>query len=303
MTVNLGGLSGIMLDKMIFTNKKDNFTNCIKFGEKSISVNGHEFWWLVSENQMRNFGYEIKDSNGARYYQRKGGTKSLKVKLLKVDEESIRDEINNLTYIAENQFTNKAISYLYIGEFYAEVMLTEIKFSKYLINKRYVQAEFTFYSDNWTWYKDTKIDYNPTLYQEQHIDLWREYRTLRGYPYGYEVNTNLNFNIPASFGDYAKAHAIIRLYGNSSSPFISDGIKRGAEITLLDGDYLEINTKNKTVVLHKANGTSESVFEKRMMSSDGSIFQNLSLPCTILASKGQKFDMVISEERGSPLWI
>lgn len=291
-----------MLDKMILTSKKDDFTNCIKFGEKSISVNGHEFWWLVNENQMRDFGYEMKDQNGARHFRRKGGTKSLKVKLLKVDEQSIKNEVNNLTFMAEKQFTKKNVSYLYIGEFYAEVMLMEIKFSDYLINKRYVQAEFSFYSDDWTWYKDTKVDYNPSLYQEQHIDLWREYRNFRGYPYGYESNANLNFNIQASFGDYAKAHAIIRLYGNSTNPFISDGIKRGADVTLLDGDYLEINTKNKTVILHRANGYSESVFEKRMMSSDGSMFQNLLLPCTILATKGQKFDMVISEERSSPLW-
>lgn len=292
-----------MLDKMIFTNKKDDFTNCIKFGEKSISVNGHEFWWLANENSIRDFLYEIQENNGARYYRRKGGTRPLNAKLLKVDEENIRNEINNLTFMAETQFAKKKTSYLYVGECYAEVMLMEIKFSEYLINKRYVRAEFTFYSDDWTWYKDTKIYYNPKLYQEHHMDLWREYRPRRGYPYGYEVDSNLKLNIPPSFGDYAKAHAIIRLYGNSSSPYISDGVKRGADVTLLDGDYLEINTKNKTVILHKVNGTSESAFEKRMISNDGSVFQNLSLPCKILAPKGQKFDMIISEERGTPLWI
>lgn len=289
---------------MIFTLNKDNdkSKNRIVFGEETLDINGNPYWAFIDENEIRDCLFEPVENAGRIKYARKGGSKILKVKMLSKDSRSIKEELNKITLILSWQFERNQEGYLFVNDWYANTQLVEIKFNNYTKRDWFIELELTFHSDDWTWYKDTKIDYNPSLYQEQHIDLWREYRNYRGYPYGYESNANLNFNIQASFGDYAKAHAIIRLYGNSTNPFISDGIKRGADVTLLDGDYLEINTKNKTVILHKANGYSESVFEKRMMSSDGSIFQNLLLPCTILATKGQKFDMVISEERSSPLW-
>lgn len=289
---------------MIFTLNKDNdkSKNRIVFGEETLDINGNPYWAFIDENEIRDCLFEPVENAGRIKYARKGGSKILKVKMLSKDSRSIKEELNKITLILSWQFERNQEGYLFVNNWYANTQLVEIKFNNYTKRDWFIELELTFHSDDWTWYKDTKIDYNPSLYQEQHIDLWREYRNYRGYPYGYESNANLNFNIQASFGDYAKAHAIIRLYGNSTNPFISDGIKRGADVTLLDGDYLEINTKNKTVILHKANGYSESVFEKRMMSSDGSMFQNLLLPCTILATKGQKFDMVISEERSSPLW-
>lgn len=289
---------------MIFTLNKDNdkSKNRIVFGEETLDINGNPYWAFIDENEIRDCLFEPVENAGRIKYARKGGSKILKVKMLSKDSRSIKEELNKITSILSWQFERNQEGYLFVNDWYANTQLVEVKFNNYTKRDWFIELELTFHSDDWTWYKDTKIDYNPSLYQEQHIDLWREYRNYRGYPYGYESNANLNFNIQASFGDYAKAHAIIRLYGNSTNPFISDGIKRGADVNLLDGDYLEINTKNKTVILHKANGYSESVFEKRMMSSDGSMFQNLLLPCTILATKGQKFDMVISEERSSPLW-
>lgn len=289
---------------MIFTLNKDNdkSKNRIVFGEETLDINGNPYWAFIDENEIRDCLFEPVENAGRIKYARKGGSKILKVKMLSKDSRSIKEELNKITSILSWQFERNQEGYLFVNDWYANTQLVEVKFNNYTKRDWFIELELTFHSDDWTWYKDTKIDYNPSLYQEQHIDLWREYRNYRGYPYGYESNANLNFNIQASFGDYAKAHAIIRLYGNSTNPFISDGIKRGADVNLLDGDYLEINTKNKTVILHRANGYSESVFEKRMMSSDGSMFQNLLLPCTILATKGQKFDMVISEERSSPLW-
>ena len=289
---------------MIFTLNKDNdkSKNRIVFGEETLDINGNPYWAFIDENEIRDCLFEPVENAGRIKYARKGGSKILKVKMLSKDSRSIKEELNKITSILSWQFERNQEGYLFVNDWYANTQLVEVKFNNYTKRDWFIELELTFHSDDWTWYKDTKIDYNPSLYQEQHIDLWREYRNYRGYPYGYESNANLNFNIQASFGDYAKAHAIIRLYGNSSNPFISDGIKRGADVSLLDGDYLEINTKNKTVILHRANGYSESVFEKRMMSSDGSMFQNLLLPCTILATKGQKFDMVIPEERSSPLW-
>lgn len=289
---------------MIFTlNKdKDKSKNKIVFGEETLDINGDPYWAFIDENEIRDCLFEPVENAGRIKYARKGGSKILKVKMLSKDSRSIKEELNKITSILSWQFERNQEGYLFVNDWYANTQLVEVKFNNYTKRDWFIELELTFHSDDWTWYKDTKVDYNPSLYQEQHIDLWREYRNYRGYPYGYESNANLNFNIQASFGDYAKAHAIIRLYGNSTNPFISDGIRRGADVTLLDGDYLEINTKNKTVILHRANGYSESVFEKRMMSSDGSMFQNLLLPCTILATKGQKFDMVISEERSSPLW-
>lgn len=289
---------------MIFTLNKDNdkSKNRIVFGEETLDINGNPYWAFIDENEIRDCLFEPVENAGRIKYARKGGSKILKVKMLSKDSRSIKEELNKITSILSWQFERNQEGYLFVNDWYANTQLVEVKFNNYTKRDWFIELELTFHSDDWTWYKDTKIDYNPSLYQEQHIDLWREYRNYRGYPYGYESNANLNFNIQASFGDYAKAHAIIRLYGNSTNPFISDGIKRGADVTLLDGDYLEINTKNKTVILHRANGYSESVFEKRMMSIDGSMFQNLLLPCTILATKGQKFDMVISEERSSPLW-
>ena len=289
---------------MIFTLNKDKekSKNKIVFGEETLDINGNPYWAFIDENEIRDCLFEPVENAGRIKYARKGGSKILKVKMLSKDSRSIKEELNKITSILSWQFERNQEGYLFVNDWYANTQLVEVKFNNYTKRDWFIELELTFHSDDWTWYKDIKIDYNPSLYQEQHIDLWREYRNYRGYPYGYESNANLNFNIQASFGDYAKAHAIIRLYGNSSNPFISDGIKRGADVSLLDGDYLEINTKNKTVILHRANGYSESVFEKRMMSSDGSMFQNLLLPCTILATKGQKFDMVISEERSSPLW-
>jgi len=289
---------------MIFTlNKdKDKSKNKIVFGEETLDINGDPYWAFIDENEIRDCLFEPVENAGRIKYARKGGSKILKVKMLSKDSRSIKEELNKITSILSWQFERNQEGYLFVNDWYANTQLVEVKFNNYTKRDWFIELELTFHSDDWTWYKDTKVDYNPSLYQEQHIDLWREYRNYRGYPYGYESNANLNFNIQASFGDYAKAHAIIRLYGNSTNPFISDGIKRGADVNLLDGDYLEINTKNKTVILHRANGYCESVFEKRMMSSDGSMFQNLLLPCTILATKGQKFDMVISEERSSPLW-
>ena len=306
-----------MLDKMTFCNFKPNVpafgksNNTIEFGNQTLSIDGKNYWCFLDKNGIRDFAYEYESDVGKRNFKRKGGTKTVTCKMHSVDCESIRNELNKLSYLVDNQFdmmnSYYPTSYLVIGECYAEVRLVEVKFSDYLLDDYHTKLEFTFLSDDWVWYKDTVISYDPNLYANIE-DFWRDYNGngKRGYNYGYGGSGDYESTIHPSLVNVANnstAHVELYLYGLFDNPYIMfNGLKKGITGRLSEGDDILLSTRNKSVTLFKSNGNQENIFSRRLKDSYFSVFRKLTLPCNITVPRGLKFSLVISEERGSPLW-
>lgn len=302
-----------MLDKITFCTKRKNnklygdSSTTIEFGKQTISIDGKKYWCFINESSIRNFEYDI-DSNDN--FKRKGNDKSIICKILSIDNESIYQEINKLSYIVDYQFDElrhtKKKSFLYIGDFYAEVDLIGIKFSKYLINNHYMQLEFIFSSDDWIWYRDININYDPNIYDD--AEFWREYKNGgRGYDYGYGFSNNIIKTINPSIANGSfrtLAHIEIYFYGAFENPYIDfSGIKKGVYQKIKDDEYIIFSSREKTIKLIEKNGEYKNLFDKRMINDVFPTFGKIILPCTIKLPTGMKFSIIIREERSSPLWI
>lgn len=124
------------------------------------------------------------------------------------------------------------------------------------------------------------------------------------YPYGYNYDfggTVVGVSELAEEGTDPAGYKLI-IYGRTSSPRVRlNGIWRGATVDLYDGERLEIDSINKTVLKITETDTY-NVFASRLK-GDTSIFDKIAPGQTEIMWNGKfDFDLIMCEERREPRW-
>ena len=274
-----------MLEKFTYTN---HINETLEFGKDSLFVN---------ENDLRDFAWDITSKNNRISGFKKGIVSKTIPVILKCETESEGISLRNRLFeVFEKDVLAKKHGKIHIGDYYLQCYITGSKKTEYLINRNYMVISLTVQTDFPEWIKKTVSNYVTTYPEsQQYLD----------YPYDFNHDFTLNFTVMSVDNTgFTPSDFIMDIHGMVQSPSITiANHKYAVDVTVNDGDYLTINSFDKTIVLNKANGEKVNCFNSR--NRDSYIFEKIPVGSHVITSnvEGLKFTITLFEERGEPKWI
>ena len=184
-----------------------------------------------------------------------------------------------------------------IGDYYLKCFVTDSSKSSYLINKGLLMLEITVQTDFPEWIKETTTAFRHNDDEEAEngfldfaFDFPFDFKN--GLSTGFLNNTN-----------FVASNFRIVIYGEVSNPtlFIG-GHEYSVNVDVAKGEFLTIDSVNKTVILTKNNGQKVNCFNAR--NKDSYIFEKIPSGEVAINStnEGISFDITLLEERSEPKW-
>ena len=273
-----------MLERFKYTN---NSGDTLEFGKDCLFVN---------ENDLRDFVWEISTRNNRISGFKKGVVEKTIPLILKCDTEA--DGIywrNRIFEVFEKDVLANKHGKIHIGDYYLRCFIVGSKKTEYLIHKGYMVISLVVKTDLPDWVKETTTNHSMYYPEEQNY---------LEYPYDFPHD----FALPIA-GDtlnntaFAPSNFILTIEGEVLSPTLFIG---GHEYTVYvnvdEGEYLTIDSVNKTIVLTKNDGQKINCFNERNKKSY--IFEKIPVGNSTITStiKDLKFTITLLDERSEPLW-
>lgn len=186
---------------------------------------------------------------------------------------------------------------LYVGEWYLSGYITGASVENWWDDRGLAKYELTFTTDDRFWKRDTEYIYTERKDGGSGLDFPYDFE----FDYGYAPSTVVVQN-----ENYLPADVLIRMYGEVDRPAVEiGGNEYAVDVHLNRGDYVEIDTHEKTVTVHRLDGTKENAFENiqgEYMEGSGSyIFQRVGTGINDVVWSGLfDFDVVLTERRREP---
>lgn len=204
--------------------------------------------------------------------------------------------INQLMEYSEKDILVKQPGRLVVGQYYLPCYITGSAKSDYLAKRGYMIATLEVVTDQAAWIKETKFSFN---YGSGHHSSGTDMDFNSDFPYDY--SNPLSSQMVENPG-FTGSNFRMVIYGECEDPHIGVG-EHLYEVDCVIGshEYLTIDSKKKTVILTKQNGTTENKFRYR--NRDSYIFEKIPSGETMVSWDGDyKFDIILYEERSEPKW-
>ena len=273
-----------MLEKMKYVN---HLGETLEFGT---------FPLFVNQNDLRDFAWEITSKNDKIASFKKGiTTKNLPVIIKCQSEEEGYSIRNKMFELFEKDVLVHKYGKICIGDYYLKCFITESKKTNYLLNNGYMTVDLTVKSDRPEWVKETEYVFSKqTESTAEHLDY--------SFDYSIDYSNGLVNGVIVNKSFVASNFRMI-IYGEVSSPaiFIS-GHKYAVDVIVDDGEYLTIDSVEKTIVLTKKNGEKVNCFKHRRR--DSYVFEKIPAGDNVFASPNESiyFDITLLDERSEPKW-
>lgn len=277
-----------MLEKIIYRNHS---------GEEIRSAEGGIY---VNENDLRDHEWSHLESSGkiVEFYR---GIVKKTIPLIVIadsDAEGVRIK-NELLSIAEKDVISVKPGKIIIGDFYMTGYITESKKSKYLYSNQYTEYNLKFVSDNPFWITESTKSFTTAGSQAGAV-----YEFL-DYPYDYDYDYAPDFYPPEiiNIDHYADCKFLLKIYGPAIDPSVTiNGIERKVYVTLEEGQYLLIDSRDKTVKRILIDGTALDAFDNRKKAGKSIFTPMVPGLNEIVWNHSFGFDLTIFKERSEPEW-
>lgn len=95
----------------------------------------------------------------------------------------------------------------------------------------------------------------------------------------------------------------LTIYGFATAPIVYvDDHAYSVDVTISTGEYLAIDSRDKTIMLTRYNGAKQNCFNQR--NKDSYIFQKIATGNHIITCSGDlEFTITLYDERSEPKWI
>lgn len=265
---------------------------------KRIEFNNVNYWLAPDELFSYEWSYETFN-NRISSFEKSLKTKKIQITVTGTLEKSWHKAMNELISAFEADVRLLTPGRLYVNDWYFECYI--IKSSKSLHN----DENSSKYGDGVSTNSFTIISPNGSMWKNETTYMFGREFLIDGltypmdYPYGY-----VNSNKFITNTEYVPCDFELTIYGACQSPAVSVGLQTYEleDCYLSTGEYIKINSLNKTVDKTKVNGTKVSVF--RFRNRDFNIFEKIPAGKSQLAwQEGLVFDLTLIRERGEPLWI
>jgi hypothetical protein len=274
-----------MLEKFKYIN---HIGEVLEFGAGSLFAN---------ENELRDFSWSITSTNDKISGFNKGIVAKTIPLILKC--ESAEDGINlrnRIFEVFEKDILAHKHGRIIIGDYYLKCFVTDSSKSNYLINKGFLCLDVTVQTDFPEWIKETTTSFRPNSTEGENTFL------DFAFDFPYDFANSLSTMTLNNTGFVASNFRMV-IYGAVSSPTVFIGNhKYSVNVDIASGEYLTIDSVNKTIVLTKANGQQVNCFNNR--DKDSYIFEKIPSGLNVASStnEGISFDVTLLEERSEPKW-
>lgn len=275
-----------MLEQLRFIN---HVNEELIFGKGGVFVNYsdlHDYRWQYTA-----------DGDKISVFKRGIVTKNIPVVVACQNADDGISIINQLMEYSEKDILVKQPGRLVVGQYYLPCYITGSAKSDYLAKRGYMIATLEAVTDQAAWIKETKFSFN---YGSGHHSSGTDMDFNSDFPYDY--STPLSSQMVENPG-FTGSNFRMVIYGECEDPHIGVG-EHLYEVDCVIGshEYLTIDSKKKTVILTKQNGTTENKFRYR--NRDSYIFEKIPSGETMVSWDGDyKFDIILYEERSEPKWI
>lgn len=274
-----------MLEQLRFIN---HVNEELIFGKGGVFVNYsdlHDYRWQYTA-----------DGDKISVFKRGIVTKNIPVVVACQNADDGISIINQLMEYSEKDILVKQPGRLVVGQYYLPCYITGSAKSDYLAKRGYMIATLEVVTDQAAWIKETKFSFN---YGSGHHSSGTDMDFNSDFPYDY--SNPLSSQMVENPG-FTGSNFRMVIYGECEDPHIGVG-EHLYEVDCVIGshEYLTIDSKKKTVILTKQNGTTENKFRYR--NRDSYIFEKIPSGETMVSWDGDyKFDIILYEERSEPKW-
>jgi hypothetical protein len=272
-----------MLERFTYTN---NFGETLEFGKGYLFVN---------HNDLRDFAWSVTSKNDRISSFKKGIVSKTIPIILKCNNEDEGIALrNNLFEVFEKDVLANKHGKIHIGDYYLQCFITGSKKTEYLIHKSYMVVTLTVQTDFPDWVKETTTSHgiNSTS-EDEFLDFPYDF------PYDFmsefgKTNVNNTNLAPCNF--------VLTIFGTIVNPTLYiGGHKYSVDVAINDGEYLTINSIDKTIVLTKINGEKVNCFNNR--NKESYIFEKIQPGINDVTSVEEiHFNLTLLEERSEPKW-
>lgn len=272
-----------MLENITYVN---HLSEEINFGENGLYINNndlHSYAWAYGSrnNKVSYFNQTIKEI-------------TLPIRVKCDTREQGYDIMDRLMETADKDILSKEPGRIIAGGYYLQCYLFKSKKSKYDLQNGVFYADLTVVTDNPSWIKETSQTFNPSSGGSgQDLDFPFDF------PYDFASSSTSTELINYGFSD---SNFKLTIYGEVTDPSISiNGHEYEVTGTIDNGEYLEIDSREKTVTLVQEDGTKVNWFSHR--NKDSYIFQKIpSGSSSVLYTGSFVFSITLYEERSEPKW-
>ena len=271
-----------MLDKMIHVNSRNETLDFLSLGI------------FVNYNDLRDYEWQVTSDSYGRITGFTKGIVKKTIPFVFYVSEAKANEIKNTFY---EHFDKDVLSlskgFFEINGYKYYCYVTKSVKSNYLANKRLLYLSLEVTTDDAFWIKERvySIDF------KQSVDSGGLQYPFR-YPFTYKKSTSVNIMNE----NFVESDGIIRVYGNAINPLVQvgDNIYQ-VNVTIDASEYIEINTKEKTIYKYSSYGEGTNIFHLRNKEYD--VFKKIpSGQINVTVNDEFKIDIVCFERRGEPKW-
>ena len=275
-----------MLERLNFIN---HIGETLKFGINQVFVNYsdlHDYRWQYTQ-----------DGDKISVLKRGVISKIIPVIVACANADEGVQTINRLMEYSEKDILVKTPGRLIVGDYYLPCYIIGSTKEEYLIKRGFLKATLEILTDQPAWVKETKFSFN---YGSGHHMGGKDMDFNSDFPYDYSnpFDVRMVENPGFTGSDFRMV-----IYGESSDPRIGVGgnVYEMEDLDIDTHEYLTIDSKKKTIILTKEDGTTENKFKYR--SRDYYIFEKIPSGETLVTWNGDyKFDIILYEERSEPKW-
>lgn len=272
-----------MLEKIKY---KNHINEIIEIGTGNIFVN---------ENDLHDFAWNVTSKNDRISAFKKGVVKkTIPLQIVCASEEEGIEIRNRIFEVMEKDVLAKAHGRFILGDYYLRCFVTGSKKTDYLKSKGIMTVKLTVQTDFPEWIRETTTVFNTNYGSVQgYLDF--------PYDFAYDFKNEIANAVINNTGFVPSAFKII-IYGYVSNPTLYiAGHEYTVNVDVGTGEYLTIDSVNKTIVLTKYGGEKVNCFNARNKASY--IFEKIPAGTSVISSPNQiSFDITLLEERSEPRW-
>ena len=249
---------------------------------------------------MRDFTWSYTSKNNLLSSFKKGVVKkTLAVTIVCASEEDGLAKRNKLFEVCEKDVLANNHGKIIIGDYYMRCFVVGSKKTGYLYNNHTMKVKLTVVTDFPAWVKESTTAFRKNanvgrLNTGEYLD----------YPFDYPFDYAYEFAIKNLINDdFVATNFRLIIYGSCSNPRIHiGGHEYLVNVDISSGEYLVIDSSEKTIMLVKGNGEKVNYFNKR--SRNSYVFEKIPVGANTVSWEGEfGFDVTLLEERSEPKWI
>ena len=214
------------------------------------------------------------------------------------DMEERKAKMDELTNSFEYDIVNKTPGRIWFGRYYIDCYIKDAASKVSATKNNWTDMEIGIYCPYPMWAVEETKNFFPDS-----ADKAEQYEFL-DYPYGYPYD----YSRPSSgtqhwyVDHYRSSNFRMTIYGPCANPRIAIA-KQIYQVydTLETNEYIEINSRKKTIIKRLANGTEQNIFYKK--ATGNSVFTEIPAGDLLISWSGEfGFDITVFKERSVPEW-